>query len=270
MTELHLPREVYDMWGSAPLRYVLVHGIGGDRTQWRALAEHLATRAGVLAIDLAGHGAARHVGGPYRISRFAADVAEIAYRRAPDGAVLVGHSMGAAVCLEAARMLGEAANHVIGIDALLFPELFAAHAARKSPAARVLLRTPLAARTIDSWVERLFVAPYDPAVRNAVRQAMLNTPRPVLADSVASLLRWRRDEALAASAVPVSILYAARVQRPRQVRELQHRCSITPFERGSHFFFMEYPAETATAIKASDRAANSPDALPIKRTDHDE
>jgi hypothetical protein len=88
--------------------------------------------------------------------------------------------MGAAVCLEAARMLGEVANHVIGIDALLFPELFGAHAARKSPAARVLLRTPLAARTIDSWVERFFVAPYDPAVRNTVRQTMLNTSRPVL------------------------------------------------------------------------------------------
>ena len=140
-----------------------------------------------------GMAAARHLSGPYRISRFAADLAEIAHLRAPDGAVLVGHSMGAAVCLEAAQMLGEAANHVIGIDALLFPELFAAHAARKSPAARVLLRTPLAARTIDSWVERFFVAPYDPAVRNAVRQTMLNTPRPVLADSVASLLRWQRD-----------------------------------------------------------------------------
>lgn len=65
---------------------------------------------------------------------------------------------------------------------MLFPELFAAHAARKSAAAQVLLRTPLAARTIDSWVERFFVAPYDPAARNAVRQTMLNTPRPVLAD----------------------------------------------------------------------------------------
>jgi pimeloyl-ACP methyl ester carboxylesterase len=262
MTELSLPREPYDAYGPAPMRYVLVHGIGGDRTQWKALAEQLAIGAGVLAIDLAGHGAARHVGGPYRISRFAADVAEIAYRRAPGGAVLVGHSMGAAVCLEAARMLGEAPNHVIGIDALLFPELFGVHAARKSQAAQVLLRTPLAARTIDSWVERFFVAPYDPAVRNAVRQTMLNTPRPVLADSVASLLRWQRDEALAASAVPVSILYAARVQRPRQVRELQRRCSITPFERGGHFFFMEHPAETATAIKAAVPAANGPGAMP--------
>jgi hypothetical protein len=170
--------------------------------------------------------------------------------------------MGAAVCLEAARMLGEVANHVIGIDALLFPELFGAHAARKSPAAGVLLRTPLAAPTIDSWVERFFVAPYDPAVRNTVRQTMLNTPRPVLADSVASLLRWQRDEALAASAVPVSLLFAARVQRPRQVSELQRRCSITPFEWGGHFFFVEYPAETATAIKAADRAASSPGAMP--------
>jgi pimeloyl-ACP methyl ester carboxylesterase len=270
MTELPLPREAYDAYGPAPLRYVLVHGVGGDRTQWRALAEQLAIHGGVLAIDLPGHGAARHVGGPYRISRFAADVADIASRRAPGGAVLVGHSMGAAVCLEAARILGEAANHVIGIDALLFPELFGAHAARKSPAARVLLRTPLAAGTIDSWLERFFVAPYDEAARNTVRQTMLNTRRPALADSVASLLSWHRDEALAAITVPVSILYAASVERPRQVSELQRRCSITPFERGGHFFFMEYPAETAMAIKAADCAANSPGRTAMNRTDHDE
>jgi pimeloyl-ACP methyl ester carboxylesterase len=262
MTELPFPREAYDTWASKPPRYVLVHGVGGDRTQWRPLAEHLAACAGVIAVDLAGHGAACHVGGRYRISRFAADVAEIAYRWAPDGAVLVGHSMGAAVCLEAARMLGAAANHVIGIDALMFPELFGAHAARRSSAARVLLRTPLATRSIESWVERFFVAPYDPAVRNAVRQTMRNTPRPVLADSVASLLRWQRDEALTATDVSVSLLYASRVQRPRQVRELQHRCSITPFASGGHFFFMEYPAETATAITAADRAANGPGAVP--------
>jgi hypothetical protein len=43
------------------------------------------------------------------------------------------------------------------------------------------------------------------------------------------------------------------------VSELQRRCSISPFERGGHFFFMEYPDETATAIKAADRAANGPD-----------
>ena len=262
MTELPLPREAYHTSASKPLRYLLVHGVGGNRTQWRAVAEHLATDSGVVAIDLAGHGAARHIRGPYRINRFAADVADIAYRRAPDGAVLVGHSMGAAVCLEAARMLGEAANHVIGIDALMFPELFGAHAARRSPAARVLLRTPLAGRSVDSWVERFFVAPYDPAMRTAVRQTLLNTPRPVLADSVASLLRWQRDEALAATDVPVSLLYAARVQRRRQVRELQRRCSITPFASGGHFFFMEYPAETATAIKAADRASSGPGAVP--------
>jgi pimeloyl-ACP methyl ester carboxylesterase len=244
----------YEVYGLAPPRYVLVHGIGGDRTQWRSLARYLASGAGVLAIDLAGHGAAVDVSGPYRIGRYAADVAEIAAARVGGGAVLIGHSMGAAVCLEAARILRGAASHVIGLDALLFPELFGARTARKSAPARVLLRTPLARRAIDSWAERFFVAPYDPAVRERVIATMRNTARPVLADSVASLLSWGRDEALAASSVPVSILYASRVDRPRQVSALQPRCSITPFGSGGHFFFMEYPAETAAAIQRADAA----------------
>jgi Alpha/beta hydrolase family len=99
MAELPFPGEGCDVYGSAPPRYVLVHGVGGDRTQWRAVAQYLATDAGVLAVDLAGHCAARDLTGPYRISRCAADIAQIASRRVPAGAVLIGHSMGAAVCL---------------------------------------------------------------------------------------------------------------------------------------------------------------------------
>jgi pimeloyl-ACP methyl ester carboxylesterase len=169
---------------------------------------------------------------------FAAEVAEIAAARVGDGAVLVGHSMGAAVCLEAARILRGAASHVIGLDALLFPELFGAH------------------------VDRFFVAPYDPAVRERVIDTMRNTARAVLADSVASVLSWGRDQALAASSVPVSILYAARVDRPRQVSALQPRCSFTPFASGGHFFFMEYPADTATAIQHATGARSGPDTGP--------
>jgi hypothetical protein len=48
MTELPLPCEAYDMGGPAPLRYVLVHGVGGDRTQWRALAETSGRLCGTL------------------------------------------------------------------------------------------------------------------------------------------------------------------------------------------------------------------------------
>jgi pyruvate dehydrogenase E2 component (dihydrolipoamide acetyltransferase) len=110
MTEFPIPSTTYDVYGSAPPRYVLVHGIGGDRTQWRRFVRCLAIGTGVLAIDLAGHGAASHLLGPYRISRYAADVAEITSERVFDGAILIGHSMGAAVCLDAARILGGSVN----------------------------------------------------------------------------------------------------------------------------------------------------------------
>jgi hypothetical protein len=79
----------------------------------------------------------------------------------------------------------------------LFRELFGPHTAGKSVAARVLLRTPIAERTIDSWIERFFVAPYDPVVRGRVLKTIQHTARRVLADSVASLLSWPRDDALA-------------------------------------------------------------------------
>jgi alpha-beta hydrolase superfamily lysophospholipase len=61
MTEFCSPSDAYDIYGSAPLRYVLVHGVGGRRKQWIPLTPDLATGAGALAIDLAGHGSAKHI-----------------------------------------------------------------------------------------------------------------------------------------------------------------------------------------------------------------
>jgi hypothetical protein len=37
---------------------------------------------------------------------------------------------------------------------------------------------------------------------------------------------------------------------------------MTPFDYGGHFFFMEYPAETAAAINRADGPLNDPGALP--------
>ena len=81
---------------------VLIHGLGCSREDWSAQLEHLAEIADVMAPDLPGHGRA-FVNSQDSIGAMAMFVN--AGRPGPSRArtVLVGHSMGCRVALEAAR-----------------------------------------------------------------------------------------------------------------------------------------------------------------------
>lgn len=98
-------RLAYAQAGSTGPVHLLVHGFAGDRTAWANLASGLA-RSGkrVVMPDLPGHGAtaieATDVDG------LAAAVTALA-ESLPGPLVLVGHSLGAAAAVHAARRLGD-------------------------------------------------------------------------------------------------------------------------------------------------------------------
>ncbi len=87
-----------------------------------AVMTELSSRFRVIFIDLAGHCESAAATGPYTIQRFAADVAATAA-----GSVsLVGHSMGALICIEAARLLPGRITRVVALDALAHKRIYPA------------------------------------------------------------------------------------------------------------------------------------------------
>ncbi|MFT4085980.1 MAG: alpha/beta fold hydrolase [Gordonia sp. (in: high G+C Gram-positive bacteria)] len=97
---------------------VLVHGMGGDHSTWRALARALCDSArSVVAVDLRGHGhSGRSV--DYRLPDFADDVLHVVDELGVAEFDLVGHSLGAHT---AARVAMGASPGRIG--ALLLEEI---------------------------------------------------------------------------------------------------------------------------------------------------
>lgn len=98
-------RLAYAQAGSSGPVHLLVHGFAGDRTAWANLASGLARSGKRVAMpDLPGHGAtaieATDVDG------LAAAVTALA-ESLPGPLVLVGHSLGAAAAVHAARRLGD-------------------------------------------------------------------------------------------------------------------------------------------------------------------
>lgn len=109
-------RIAYETLGAGKPALVLVHGWSCDRGYWDAQLAPLAREFQVVTIDLAGHGESDHGRPAWSIASFGSDVAAVVEHLALDGAVLVGHSMGGTVILEAARRLPGRVSGLVWVD----------------------------------------------------------------------------------------------------------------------------------------------------------
>lgn len=108
--------------GAGDVLVVLVHGWTCRRSHWAAQLPVLASLAEVIAVDLPGHGdSATSPPGEPSIAGLAATLAALVRsERGGRPVILVGHSMGGAVTLEAARQLDDI-RAVVLIDTFVIP-----------------------------------------------------------------------------------------------------------------------------------------------------
>ncbi len=107
---------VYTATGKGEPTLVFVHGWSCDKSYWSAQAEELSLKYRVVTIDLAGHGESGTERKNYTIQLFGEDVAAVVNELKATEVILVGHSMGGSVILEAAKLLGKKVIGLIGVD----------------------------------------------------------------------------------------------------------------------------------------------------------
>jgi len=90
-----------DEHGEGEIAFVCLHGLADGRAVWNGIAKGLAPHGRIVTVDQRGHGDSDSPTGPYRREDLAADVAALLDRLDLDRAVLVGHSMGGIVAMEA-------------------------------------------------------------------------------------------------------------------------------------------------------------------------
>jgi pimeloyl-ACP methyl ester carboxylesterase len=95
---------------------ILVHGWSCDRAYWRRQVAAFADDYQVVTIDLAGHGASGVGRDTWTMPAFGEDVTAVARALALRDIVLVGHSMGGDVIVEAALALGDRVAGLVWVD----------------------------------------------------------------------------------------------------------------------------------------------------------
>ncbi len=100
------------------MRIILIHGFGCGSADWSAQLDPFTHLADVVAMDLPGRGTTNHETRSL-ISEMADAVNDVRRTAPPTRTVLVGHSMGCRVALEASRRMPEAVAGVVLIEGSL-------------------------------------------------------------------------------------------------------------------------------------------------------
>jgi pimeloyl-ACP methyl ester carboxylesterase len=107
----------YEVHGSGEPVIVFVHGWCCDRTYWRQQIAPFSARSQVVAIDLAGHGESGRGRASWTMRAFGRDVAAVVTRLDLHDVILVGHSMGGDVVVDAALELAGRVRGLVWVDA---------------------------------------------------------------------------------------------------------------------------------------------------------
>jgi len=108
----------YTVAGSGSPALVFVHAWMCDQTYWAAQTAAFSKTHTVVTIDLAGHGESGMDREGWPLMAFGADVEAVVEALDLDRVILIGHSMGGPVVLEAARLMPNRVIGVVGADTL--------------------------------------------------------------------------------------------------------------------------------------------------------
>lgn len=244
-------RIAYETRGKGDLAIVFVHGWSSDRTYFQNQFEAFADRYRVVSLDLAGHGESTAGRKNSTIASFGADVAAVVRKSGLKRVVLVGHSMGGDVVVEAARLLKGRVVGLIWVDDYKDLGPPGSDADIEAFAAQFRADFPGMA---DKVVRSLFRADADPKLVDRIAKDMASAPPEVGATSIESSFKYAREiqGALAELKLPVIAINAD--NGPTDVASLaKHGVKAVVMPGVGHFLMIEDPKRfnsiLATAIE---------------------
>lgn len=108
----------YEIHGVGEPTLIFIHGWSCDARYWRMQIPHFSKKHRVIVLDLAGHGHSAMTRKRYTMRSFGEDVRAVADAAGGGRVILIGHSMGGSVIVEAAKLMPKSVKGLIGVDTL--------------------------------------------------------------------------------------------------------------------------------------------------------
>jgi pimeloyl-ACP methyl ester carboxylesterase len=227
----------YEVHGSGEHPLVFVHCWSCDRSYWDAQVKDFSPDYKVVTLDLAGHGESGMGREVWSMEAYGADVAAVVNDLRLNDIILVGHSMGGAVTIEAARQLGDKVTAVIGVDT--FQDLTG-----KMPEEQVKqFVAPFRDNfpvTTEMFIRRMFPPDADTALVDRVAKDLASAPPEVAIGSFEQLFAFDAPAALTDVKAPLRAIntdrYPTNVEGNKQVAS---SFEVVYMPGYGHFLYLE-------------------------------
>ncbi len=244
----------YDVQGQGKPALVFVHGWCCDKRYWKFQVPHFAKQYKVVTIDLAGHGDSGLGRKDYTIEAFGGDVVAVVEKLQLDKVILIGHSLGGAVIIEAARQMP---GHVIGcVGADTLHDIGKVYSDEENEKMIFNLELDFVG-TMQNFVRGAFKAEADPEVVAWVVDNMSSVNRKACISVIENIGKYDLKEAVKDVQVPIVCINSDFLPMKVEANRKYARIYEVKMMPGiGHFVMMEDPenfnqllAETITEIR---------------------
>jgi len=229
----------YTDQGEGDVAVLLIHGWSGSKNIWSANTDGIAAEHRVVAIDLAGHGESGSGRAGWPLADFAKDVRAVVDELGLEKVILVGHSMGGPIALDAAQLMPERVIGVIGIDTLnsVDTPLTPGHVAVFTSALERDFQ-----QTCQGFVRSNFPRGADPVQIDKVIADVCATSPEVAVTVMRQLPSWDMKAALSSVTVPIHCINSDGVPTDADAnRQYDPDFQITIIPGVGHFMMVAQP-----------------------------
>jgi pimeloyl-ACP methyl ester carboxylesterase len=238
----------YEAQGHGDSTLVFVHGWACDRTYWKEQIPFFSERYRVVTLDLAGHGESGRERSGWTIPAFGQDVVAVLEALDLKQAVLIGHSMGGSIVVEAARTAPGRVAAVIGVDT--YQNVGWSFSDDQIDVFLAPMREHFTLATAD-FVRQMFLPESDSLLRERVAADMSSAPPEISVACLENFFRYDLKGALSDLDVPIGAVNTAKY--PTDLEAL--RAAVPQFQLEiidgvGHFLMQENPEEFNQILNA--------------------
>jgi pimeloyl-ACP methyl ester carboxylesterase len=231
----------YSVYGTGEPTLVFVHGWSCNCSVWKKQVPYFKDEYRVVTLDLAGHGTSGHERAVYSLESFGEDVAAVVRAIDTHRVILLGHSMGGAVIIEAAEILPDDVIALVGVDTMQdFEEEYTPEQAEE------FLR-PFKEdfqKTTDGFVRSMFVSGADPELIEEVATMMSGARAEVGISAMEEMLKTSYVAKPPQIKVPIWCLNSDMWPTKAEVnRKYAQQLNLRIMPGLGHFLMLESPDE---------------------------